>query len=30
MFVSWVRQNRATQNFGQGPLMGSITSGFSR
>lgn len=29
-FVSWVRQNRNTQNFGQGPMMGAITSGFGR
>ncbi len=28
MFVRWVRQNQNTQNFGQGPLMGAITSGF--
>src|SRR5262249_40954371 len=29
-FVSWVRQNRLTNNFGQGPMMGSISSGFSK
>lgn len=30
MFVAWVNQNQNTRNFGQGPLMGSITSGFSQ
>ena len=28
MFVRWVRQNQNTRNFGQGPLMGAINSGF--
>jgi hypothetical protein len=28
MFISWVNQNQNTRNFGQGPLMGSINSGF--
>jgi hypothetical protein len=30
MLVEWVNQNQNTLNFGQGPMMGSITSGFSR
>ncbi|HVT95678.1 MAG TPA: hypothetical protein VHD76_22720 [Bryobacteraceae bacterium] len=30
MLVDWVNQNQNTRNFGQGPLMGSITSGFGR
>jgi hypothetical protein len=29
MFVGWVNQNQNTRDFGQGPMMGSITSGFS-
>jgi hypothetical protein len=29
MFVGRVRRNQNTMNFGQGPLMGSITTGFS-
>ena len=28
MFTRWVRQNQNTANYGQGPLMGAITSGF--
>jgi hypothetical protein len=30
MLIGWVNQNQATKNFGQGPLMGSVESGFSR
>ncbi len=29
-FVAWVRQNQNTLNFGQGPMMGAISSGFGR
>jgi hypothetical protein len=28
MFIQWVNQNQNTRNFGQGQLMGSMTSGF--
>src|SRR6185437_4925503 len=28
MFVTWVNQNQNTKNFGQGPMMGSMTAGF--
>jgi hypothetical protein len=28
MFIQWVNQNQNTRNFGQGQMMGSITSGF--
>lgn len=30
MFTAWVRQNQSTQNFGQGPMMGAISSGFGK
>jgi hypothetical protein len=30
MFTRWVRQNQNTANYGQGPLMGAITSGFGK
>ena len=29
MFIQWVNHNQNTRNFGQGPLMGSIGSGFA-
>lgn len=29
MLIGWVNQNQATKNFGQGPLMGSVGSGFA-
>jgi hypothetical protein len=27
-FVKWVRKNQSTQNFGQGPMMGAVSTGF--
>jgi hypothetical protein len=28
LFIQWVNHNQNTRNFGQGPMMGAITSGF--
>ena len=30
MFIQWVNHNQNTKNFGQGPMMGSINSGFAQ
>jgi hypothetical protein len=29
-FISWVRQSKQTRNFGQGPMMVAVSTGFAR